>query len=413
MRKRPAVKLTIRSVKNLEPGDRDYFVSDSVLQNFCVKVTKAGRKIFNLNYRDAAGKQRRLRIGDFEAITPDDARTKARQVVGRIAEGSYPGETTPTKGHLSTIGDMLLFYRDEHCVPNQCKVMLRIINHCMLDSTLASLPLNATLTSANVSAAFHELTYRGVDGATRKELSPSYKKHARDALSAAWNFAVKHERTDVAPKYQKVLQASRKRIPPSKKVARPITPEQYSRIFKALEDLASAGNRNPFALMLLEACLWTGIRSGEMAKAKVNNLDLRSGILELPEHKNAYHDAFENRRPLPRNSLAVFKRALEEREKRQITLEQSPYIFVSLKGNRWGYNNGKNKIHAGPMSHSFQNVWREIRSECGIPKHVLHNTRSGVINVLLRAGRTVDEISAFTEQTPRSNPKVLCRSYEC
>lgn len=85
-------KLTKRQIEALEIKDKDYFVWDSELSGFGIRVFPSSRKQFVLQYR--FGKtSRRMSLGRFGAITPDQARGLAlkalvqiRQDVDEIAE---------------------------------------------------------------------------------------------------------------------------------------------------------------------------------------------------------------------------------------------------------------------------------------------------------------------------------------
>src|SRR5581483_4516446 len=72
-------KITKRFVDSLKPRSKDYFVWDDELAGFGIRVWASGRKVYVLQYRDAANASRRLIIGEHGAYTPDKARTEATQ----------------------------------------------------------------------------------------------------------------------------------------------------------------------------------------------------------------------------------------------------------------------------------------------------------------------------------------------
>src|SRR5512139_3141012 len=87
-------RLSKRTVDALIPGARDAVVFDSDLPGFGVKVTPGGRKVFLFQYRfppGRAGTTRRYTIGTYsEALTPDQARTIATRLRGKLADGIDP-----------------------------------------------------------------------------------------------------------------------------------------------------------------------------------------------------------------------------------------------------------------------------------------------------------------------------------
>ena len=91
---RDRFKLNKRSIDGLAPSDRDRVVFDADLSGYGVKITPSGRKIFLVQYRfppGRAGRIRRFTIGAYgDGLTPDQARSIAMQVKGKIAAGIDP-----------------------------------------------------------------------------------------------------------------------------------------------------------------------------------------------------------------------------------------------------------------------------------------------------------------------------------
>jgi len=71
------------------PDKHDLLVFDDDVTGFCVRVTRAGAKVFLMQYR--VGKAvRRLRLGLYGDITPAQARSLALQVRLQLAAGGDP-----------------------------------------------------------------------------------------------------------------------------------------------------------------------------------------------------------------------------------------------------------------------------------------------------------------------------------
>jgi integrase len=62
---------------------------DTVVSGFCVRVRTGGSRIFAIKYR-VGGMQRWYTIGRFGALTVDQARSRARQIIGRVEAGHDP-----------------------------------------------------------------------------------------------------------------------------------------------------------------------------------------------------------------------------------------------------------------------------------------------------------------------------------
>lgn len=79
-----------------EPGDRDRFLWDDEIKGFGLKVTPAGRKVYVFQYRIARPGEaartpaKRYTIGTHGKLTPDQARTRAKELAGMTARGIDP-----------------------------------------------------------------------------------------------------------------------------------------------------------------------------------------------------------------------------------------------------------------------------------------------------------------------------------
>jgi len=91
--------ITKRTVDSIQPSDRDQFVWDTDLSGFGLKVTPAGRKVYIYQYRIAAPgaadrtPAKRYTIGKHGALTPDQARKRAEQLAGMVANGIDPRQS--------------------------------------------------------------------------------------------------------------------------------------------------------------------------------------------------------------------------------------------------------------------------------------------------------------------------------
>ncbi len=68
------------------PGRKDALFFDQKLRGFGLRVTRHGGKVFIAQYR-AGGKVRRVVIGAFGAVTPAEARNRAKVYLGAAADG--------------------------------------------------------------------------------------------------------------------------------------------------------------------------------------------------------------------------------------------------------------------------------------------------------------------------------------
>ena len=84
-------KITKRAVDALQPNKRrDVFTWDSELRGFGVRVKPSGVKTFLIQYRNVEGRTRRLVLGQYGALTPENARELAREKLAGVAKGEDP-----------------------------------------------------------------------------------------------------------------------------------------------------------------------------------------------------------------------------------------------------------------------------------------------------------------------------------
>lgn len=85
---RPAKALTPASVEKLKEEGAAYRVPDTRAQGLAIRVAANGTKTWDLAFRiTGTGKMRRLSLGKFPAISIDDARRRARELVEAAQKG--------------------------------------------------------------------------------------------------------------------------------------------------------------------------------------------------------------------------------------------------------------------------------------------------------------------------------------
>lgn len=88
--------ITKRTVDAAQPGARDQFIWDDSVAGFGLKVTPAGGKIYVFQYRlalaglSAETAARRFTIGKHGALTPEQARKRAKELAAMVAAGTDP-----------------------------------------------------------------------------------------------------------------------------------------------------------------------------------------------------------------------------------------------------------------------------------------------------------------------------------
>ena len=84
-------RISKRSVDALTcpPGRDRVFLWDSDLSGFGVAAMPSGTKVYVAQYRQQK-RSRRIKLGEHGRLTPDEARSLAKEVLGAVASGKDP-----------------------------------------------------------------------------------------------------------------------------------------------------------------------------------------------------------------------------------------------------------------------------------------------------------------------------------
>lgn len=107
-------RLTKRAVERLEPPKKGQaFLWDGDLKGFGVRVTRNGVKTFIIQYRNAQGSSRRIKLGRFGVLTVERARDEARVQFGILASGEDPAAARDDCHHQITVSALCDWYLEE------------------------------------------------------------------------------------------------------------------------------------------------------------------------------------------------------------------------------------------------------------------------------------------------------------
>ncbi len=275
-------KITKRSVDNLAPRDRDYFIWDTDLTGFGCKVTPAGRRVYVLQYRlrhqHRKTPPKRLTLGKHGELTPDKARKLAAELLINVKAGEDPALLWK-RSDAVTVADLMDRFLEDY-LPNKKRPpkvstvrSYDSLNRCHI------VPVLGKKRVTEVARADLERMHR------RMRATPyvanrtlTLLQHAFD-LAEAWGW--RPQATNPAKgieRYPERRRGARKEVM--------LTAKQMRRLLKAI-DKEQANGASPAACDAIRVAFWTGWRIGEVLALEWDNLDLERGVARLVDTKTS------------------------------------------------------------------------------------------------------------------------------
>ena len=110
-------KRTVDAAKT-DPNDH-YFIWDEDMPGFGLRVLKSGKKTYQIQYRHG-GRTRRMSLGMHGTVTPEQARRRAKTLLGSVADGENPAEKRAIHRGVATVAAVCERFMTEY-VPTHCK----------------------------------------------------------------------------------------------------------------------------------------------------------------------------------------------------------------------------------------------------------------------------------------------------
>ncbi|GJE44625.1 site-specific integrase [Methylobacterium soli] len=290
-------KLTKRRVDAAHPAATRYIVWDSDLKGYGLRIEPSGLKSYLVRYRAGQGgraaPKRFLSIGRHGALTADEARRKAKEVLGAVARGEDPAADRAQLRAALTVADIAQAFLAEHMKTKRKPSTLGNYRRAFNLHILPSLgrKLGEEVTRADVARLHHKMQSR-----------PSMANYANAALSSMYAWAAIRRLVPVgfnpAAKIEKYRENQRERF---------LSVEELERLGLAIRTAETLGvpwepsaarnvrhaprpeNRrvkiSPHAAAALRLLLFTGARLREILHLRWEHVDLARGLLLLPDSK--------------------------------------------------------------------------------------------------------------------------------
>lgn len=316
--------ITKRLVDGLKPTNGDRVkVYDDVLTGFGVVAWQSGKKTFFLEY-GPRGKQRRMALGQYGALTVEAARAAAATKAAEFAGGADPLDVREARRKMPDFGDWAAEYLDG--VRRRKKQPRHDERYLAAAAALwRTRPLDK-VTRRDVHAAMKEQAARGHTTANRWLAS----------LRACFQAAIRDGVLTVNP----AAEISPYREAPPR--ARVLTDVEFGRVVEAFEGLSDPHVRAAFMLLLD-----TGARKSEALGARWEDIDLEGRLWRIPSPKAGRPQV------VPLNDATVaWLRSVER---------AGPWLVPGRDGTK--------------ARTDLRRAWDEVREVAAVPDVTIHDLR--------------------------------------
>ena len=351
-----ATRINKRTVDSAVAGTRDAYVWDDELSGFGLKITPTGRKVYLVQYRlgGRKGRTRRVTIGAHGILTPDQARSDAKRLLGQVAAGQDPAAEREDKKNRPLLGTLLEQFLVDHA---DAKLKASTAGEYR---RLAQLYVPSTLRRKFV-ADIQRAEIARLHLAMKDK--PYQANRTLALLSKFFNWCEKHGyRIDGSNPCRHVGKYRERRN------ERFLSALELARLGEALRATEQAGTASPFVIGALRLLAVTGARLSEILTLRWEFVDLENARLRLPDSKTGQKSIYLNAPAI--EVLTSLPR-----------LEGNPYVIA-------GEREGHHLVN-------LQKPWRRIRSSAGLDNVRIHDLRHSFASVAAASGQSLHVIGSL------------------
>ncbi|WP_298851499.1 site-specific integrase [uncultured Ruegeria sp.] len=341
-------KLTKRAVEALPVEAKDYFVWDSQIAGFGVRVMPSGAKTYQAQYRKG-GRTRRVSIGRHGKITVDEARKLAKEVMGQVAKGENPAEEISQHRRAPTVAALCERFFETH-VRERCKPSTQGEYRRAID--LFIVPAIGSFKVVDVERKdIAELHHKFRD-------KPYQANRTLGVLSKMFNLAeiwgLRPDGSNPCRHVPKYREEKRERF---------LSQDELQRLGQVLADAERDGSESPFVVAAFRLLILTGCRLGEIQTLQWSFIT--DVGMELPDTKTG-----ARRIPLPQAARAVLSTLPQ--------LPDNPYVIAGAV--------------PGHYVTDLQKPWRRIRKLAGLHDVRIHDLRHTYASNAVSSGMPIQMV---------------------
>ncbi|SDR36434.1 site-specific integrase [Pseudovibrio sp. Tun.PSC04-5.I4] len=372
--------ITKRTVDAAKPIGKKYFVWDGKLKGFGLQVMPSGIKSFIVQYRTLEGRSRRMSLGKYGELTPDQARGLGTDVLAKVRNGEDPTANRKTIRAAPTVNDLLDMYIAEHVQVHNKPRTMRDITRLVTQNIrpqLGQMKLGSVM-RPDISKLHRSM-----------KATPRQGNHVLAILSKAFNLAevwgLRPEHSNPVRLIKRYKENERDRFLSDEELRRlgqtlelakneglpwiiKAKPETAKHLRKDIEKRRTP--ISPMTFFCLRLLLYTGARLSEIATLEWKHVDFELGTIALPSRKG------DGRKPHPVSANVLDILAEIPR------IDTSPFVLPRI---------------SDPQRHTsvevIESAWQRVRHHAGIPDVRIHDLRHTVGTFAAQAGSNAFLIS--------------------
>lgn len=348
-------KITIRSAEAHKAQDVETFLWDGELRGFGLRCSPKGKKIFILQYRHN-GRTRRMTLGAYGALTPDEARDLARRFLGDVAKGEDPSGQRQRERRAPNMSALCDRFVEDH-VRLRCKPKTQSEYERCCEQFIK--PKIGALRVQSVNRNDIVDLHRSLRS------KPYQANRVLSVLSKMFNLAelwgLRPDGSNPVRQVPKYAERKRERF---------LDPEEIKRLWATLDQCAQDETETVHVTAAFKLLLLTGCRLSEIQTMRWSYI--RGDVLWLPDAKTG------PRRVLLNDSALSVLRTLPR-------LADNDHVIVGAV--------------EGQHITDLQRPWRRIRAAAGLPGVRIHDLRHTYASVAAMAGHSLPMIGHLLGHT--------------
>lgn len=337
-------KLTKRVVDQIAPGNTESMHWDDELKGFGLRVWPSGRKVYMVMSR-VKGRLRRITIGPHGAITPEQARIRAHEILAEAKAGRDPAQELDQARKAPTVKGLGERFLKEH-VAVRCKPSTQAEYKRSVE-----LFINPKIGTRKVT----DIERRDI-AELHQSLSyiPYQANRTLGVLSKMFNLAevwgLRPDGSNPCLHVKKYVERKRERF---------LSPAEFAALGTALREAEADGSETRSAITAIQLLMLTGCRLSEIMTLKWEDVDTTARELRLPDSKTGAKVVHFGQ------TAAAILDGIER-------LDDNPFVITGKK--------------PGARLTDLQHPWRRIRDKAGLGDVRIHDLRHSYASGALALG---------------------------